>query len=88
MDLFRLSVVTGDGTVFDDQVEYVNIPTGFGSVGVLAGHAPMLCAVAKGIVRAKRGEELAVRIAVGEGVANVAENEATLLISDGKLLEE
>ena len=83
---FRLSVVTGDGTVFEGEVESVRIPTGFGSVGVLAHHAPMLCAVEKGVLLAKKdGEEL--RIALSAGVANVENNELTVLVSSGKVLE-
>lgn len=87
-ELFRLSVVTADATVFDGQVEYVNIPTPFGSVGVLARHAPMLCAVEKGILRftSEQGEER--KIELGDGVASVADNEATLLISNARILGE
>ena len=83
---FRLSVVTGDGTVFEDTVEYVNLPTGFGSLGVMAKHAPMLCAVEKGVVRCTKDGET-IRIRVGGGVASVENNEATLLVSDGERLE-
>ena len=84
---FRLSVVTGDGTVFDESVEYLNIPTGFGSVGVLAGHAAMLCAVAPGVLRCrKNGETL--RIRVGKGVANVEGTETTVLVSTAQAAEE
>ena len=87
MNLFRLSVVTGEATVFEGEVECVNIPTGFGSVGVLAHHAPMLCAVAKGVVRVTRPGEPVLRIAVSDGIANVADNEATILLSQAQLLE-
>lgn len=81
---FKLSVVTGDETVFEGQVSSVNLPTGFGSVGILRGHAPMLCAVSRGTLRALQdGESL--RILVGDGVASVAEGELTVLVSDGKL---
>ena len=85
-DSFRLSVVTGDGTVFVDTVEYVNLPTGFGSLGVMAKHAPMLCAIEKGVVRCTKDGET-IRIRVGGGVASVENNEATLLVSDGERLE-
>ncbi len=85
-DSFRLSVVTGDGTVFEDTVEYVNLPTGFGSLGVMAKHAPMLCAIEKGVVRCRKDGET-IRIRVGSGVASVENNEATLLVSDGERLE-
>ena len=83
---FRLSVVTGDGTVFEDAVDYVNVPTGFGSLGILANHAPMLCAVEKGVLRCKQAGETR-RIRVGAGVASVENNEVTLLVSDGEIME-
>ncbi len=83
---FRLSVVTAEGTVFDDTVEYANFPTGFGSVGILAHHAPMLCAVEKGVVRCTRDGET-IRIRVSGGVASVENNEATVLVSSGELAE-
>ena len=82
----RLCVATGEGTVFDDAVNYVNVPTGFGSIGILAHHAPLLCAVEKGVLRCKKeGETL--RIRVGAGVASVENNEVTVLVSDGELVE-
>ncbi|MBQ9686607.1 MAG: F0F1 ATP synthase subunit epsilon [Oscillospiraceae bacterium] len=83
---FRLSVVTGDGTVFDDSVDYLNIPTPFGSVGVLAGHASMLCAVEPGVLRCTRNGET-LRIRVGKGVANVEGRETTVLVAEGETLE-
>ncbi len=83
---FRLSVVTGDGTVFEGEVESVRVPTGFGSVGILAHHAPMLCAVEKGVLLASRGGER-LRIELSSGVANVEHNELTVLVSSGRVLE-
>ena len=86
-DKIQLSIVTPDGTAFEKRVSYVNIPTGFGSVGILANHAPMLCAVKKGMLlcRTENGEEK--RVFVGDGVANTAENEVTLLVSDAREME-
>ena len=86
--LFRLSIVTAEESVLDAQVSYVNLPTPFGSLGILARHAPMLCAVEKGIVRCKLEGGQSARILVGDGVASVADNELTLLVADGKILEE
>ena len=83
---FRLSVVTAEGTVFEDRVDYANLPTGFGSIGILANHAPMLCAVEKGVVRCTQ-EGKTLRIRVGAGVASVENNEVTLLVSDGEMTE-
>ena len=86
-DLFRLSVVTGEGTLFDESVEYVNLPTAFGSLGVMANHAPMLCAVEAGVIRCRwSGGEARVR--VSSGVASVENNELTVLVSSGQVLED
>ena len=87
-DRINLSVITSAGTVFDKTVSYVNIPTCFGSVGVLSGHAPMMCAVVKGIVRCSFGDGAAVKIAVGDGVADVAHNQVTLLVSRARVMTE
>ena len=83
---FRLSVVTAEGSVFEDEVESVSLPTPFGSLGILARHAPMLCAVEKGVVRCRK-DGGTLRIRIGGGVLSVGDNEATLLVSEGERLE-
>lgn len=85
-DNISLSVVTADGVAFEQKVSYVNIPTTFGSVGILTGHAPMLCAVSKGVLRCSYGDNIGVSVEISDGVANVAENEVTVLVSDAKLI--
>ena len=86
-DKISLSIVTADGVAFEKKVGYVNIPTSFGSVGILSGHAPMLCAVQKGVLRCTFGDNKeSISVQVSDGVANVAENEVTLLVSDAKMI--
>ena len=87
-DKIKLSIVSQEGTAFEQQVRYVNIPTPFGSVGILSGHAPMLCAVAEGILRCSFSEDGAARIRLGSGIANVENNEVTLLVSYAELITE
>lgn len=82
----HLCIVTQDSTVFERDVSYVNIPAAFGSLGVLRGHAPMVCAVTRGVVRCTFDENGAARIEVGSGVAEVSDNELTILVSDAKVL--
>lgn len=80
-DSIRLSISTADGGGFDKQVSYVNLPTPDGSLGILRGHAPMLCAVGQGSVRyTADGQTGSVR--VGPGVATVADNEVLLLVKE------
>ena len=85
-DTIRLSVVTAEGTVFEDEVSYVNLPTDFGSLGILPRHAPMLCAVGKGVLRCTRGPDT-LRIRIGGGVASVDGHELTVLITEGEVME-
>lgn len=83
-NMIHLSVVTADGVALDTQVSYVNIPTGSGSVGVLHGHAPMLCAVSAGKVRYTTADGGSGEVEVGDGVANAGGSEVTLLVSETK----
>ena len=86
-DLFRLCIVTGDATVLDTKVQSAKLPMDFGSLGILAHHAPMLCAVSKGILRCTLEDGSTVRVRVSSGVANVIDNELTLLCSDAEVVE-
>jgi len=86
-DKIMLSVATAEQTVFEHKVNYVNLPTGFGSLGVIKGHAPMLCAVSSGTIKCRFGENTVVRIKIDEGVANIGNNEVTVLVKHGEVLE-
>ena len=80
-DRIKLSVVTAEGESHEKMVNYVSIPTEFGSVGFLSGHAPMLCAVKSGILKYRVGEDKVFCLSVSDGIANVADNEVTVLVS-------
>ena len=76
---FHLCVRTPEGVVFDGQAEYCNLPTFGGSVGVLADHAPMLCAVRKGEMRIQTEEGTEKAISLSDGAACVRDNSVTVL---------
>lgn len=86
-DRIHLTVATADGTVLDCMTNYVNIPTSFGSLGILRGHAPMLCAVAEGVLKCRIGEDSGVRVCVGEGIADVGGEQVTVLVSFARTME-
>ena len=79
----QLSVSTAYGDGFESYVDYVRLPTAFGSLGILKGHCDMLCAVSSGIVSYSAQGEKGM-LEVGEGVATVADNRVTLLVSSIK----
>ncbi len=87
MDGIKLHVLTADGPVLERTVESVNLPTGFGSIGVLKGHADMLCNLEPGVLRL-RCEEGTLRLLIGAGIASVEKNEVNILVSSGEILEE
>ena len=77
----KLSIATAGGDSFERQVSYVNLPTEFGSLGILRGHAPMLCAVGPGKVRYTEAGNEQGSVTIGSGVATVADNEVLVLVS-------
>ena len=82
-----MSVLTSEGTVFLDRVSSANLPTDFGSLGVLRGHAPMLCAVSRGVVRCTKISGGQARIQIGDGIASVEDDHLTLLVSTAEVLK-
>ena len=79
-----LKIVTPSGPVLERDVNYVNLPTPAGSVGILFNHAPMLCAVGAGRLKC-RFEEGELVIAVSGGVASVENNEITVLAETAEI---
>jgi F-type H+-transporting ATPase subunit epsilon len=76
---FHLSVLTPEKTVFDGEVEYVEVPGSDGYLGVLAHHAALVTALAPGTltVRQVGGSEL--KLGVTGGFFEVSNNNATVL---------
>lgn len=87
-DKIHLSVVSASGVILDRMVNYVHIPVESGSVGVLAGHMPMLCAVRTGIARCTFGQNETVCFSVNDGVVRVADNEVAFLVSGAAIVGE
>ena len=82
---FHLCIMTAEGTPVDEAAEYCQLPTAGGSVGILADHAPMLCAITDGVARFRMedGEEKKLKLA--GGVAKVGGNRVTILSDRAQL---
>jgi F-type H+-transporting ATPase subunit epsilon len=79
---FELSILTPEKSVFEGQVEYVQVPGTEGYLGVLAHHAALVTALMPGTLTVRRaggGEE---RWQVTGGFFEVSNNQATVL-ADG-----
>jgi len=81
---FPVEVLTPEGKVFDEEVEMVSTRTSSGSVGILAGHEPMLATLEPTELRLYRSEGEVVRFKQGEGYLQFAENRALVLVQEAE----
>jgi F-type H+-transporting ATPase subunit epsilon len=78
---FQLSILTPEKTVFEGQVEYLEVPGSEGYLGVLAHHAALVTALAAGKLTMRRGGKDET-LGVTGGFFEVSNNRATVL-ADG-----
>jgi F-type H+-transporting ATPase subunit epsilon len=79
---FPAEVLTPEGEVFSEQVEMVSTRTALGSIGILAGHEPVLALLEPTELRLYRAEGDVVRFAQAEGYLQFAENRALVLVEE------
>ena len=79
---FRVEVLTPEGKVFDDEVEQLSTKTTAGSIGILAGHEPVLAMLDPTELRLYREENDIERFAQAEGYMQVAEGGVLLLVEE------
>jgi len=75
---FKIEIVTPEKLVFSEEAESLVVPAERGYLGVLAGHAPLLCSLLPGeiTIRGDRGE---LHFATSGGFMEVTPQKASLL---------
>jgi F-type H+-transporting ATPase subunit epsilon len=76
---FQLSILTPERAVFEGQVEYVEVPGSEGYLGVLANHAALITALARGTLTIRKPGGAEEKIEVEGGFFEVGHNKATVL---------
>ena len=76
---FQLSVLTPEKTVFEGEVEYVEVPGAAGYFGVLAHHAPLVASLAHGTLTIRKLGGSEEKVQVSGGFFEVSNNRATVL---------
>jgi F-type H+-transporting ATPase subunit epsilon len=76
---FKLSILTPERTVFEGPVEYVQVPGTEGYLGVLANHAPLVTALAEGLMTVRKSGGAEEQWKVAGGFFEVSHNQATVL---------
>jgi len=77
--VFKLSILTPEKTVFEGNVSYVEAPGTEGYLGVLAHHAALVTALAKGTLTVREAGGAESRWQVAGGFFEVSNNTATVL---------
>jgi F-type H+-transporting ATPase subunit epsilon len=76
---FQLSILTPERSVFEGEVEYVEVPGIEGYLGVLAHHAALVTALSSGTLTLRRSGGETETHAVAGGFFEVSNNRATVL---------
>ncbi|HEY2768700.1 MAG TPA: ATP synthase F1 subunit epsilon [Solirubrobacteraceae bacterium] len=79
---FPVEVLTPEGEVFSEEVEMISTRTTVGSIGILAGHEPVLAMLEPTELRLYRSESDVVRFAQAEGYLQFAENRTLVLVEE------
>jgi F-type H+-transporting ATPase subunit epsilon len=79
---FPAEVLTPEGEVFNEEIEMLSTVTTVGSIGILAGHQPILATLEPTELRLYRSESEIVRFAQAEGYLQFAENRALVLVQE------
>ena len=88
MNTFDLEILTPERTIFHAAVRAVTVPAEDGRLGVLAGHAPLLCVLQAGEVDITAEDGAAELIVVTGGFLEVEENRARILADGGERAED
>ena len=76
---FTLSVLTPERSVFEGEVEFIEVPGSEGYLGVLANHAALVTSLKQGTLTVRAAGGAVERFAVSGGFFEVSHNVATVL---------
>jgi F-type H+-transporting ATPase subunit epsilon len=79
---FPVEVLTPEGEVFAEEVEQISTRTAVGSIGLLAGHQPLLAMLDPTELRLYRSESDIVRFAQAEGYLQVTADRVLVLVEE------
>jgi F-type H+-transporting ATPase subunit epsilon len=79
---FPCEVLTPDGEAFNGEVTQISTRTSIGSIGVLAGHVPLLAMLDPTELRLYKSESDIERYAQGEGFLQVTHDSQVLVLVD------
>ncbi|GIW21514.1 MAG: ATP synthase epsilon chain [Candidatus Sericytochromatia bacterium] len=87
MSKLTLEVVTPEGIVFSDKVDFVSAETNVGEVGILPNHIPLFASLKMSVLSYKKDNNLDF-ITVMEGFLDVNNNKVTILTEIAEMAKD
>ena len=84
---FALRIVSPDGDVLNEDVEFVVLPGAAGELGILPNHAPLIAGLDVGVLRYTLNG-VNNRVAIAGGFVEVIDNSAIVLADTAELSED
>ncbi|WP_395141617.1 ATP synthase F1 subunit epsilon [Armatimonas sp.] len=85
---FNLNIVTPEKTVLSGDVTSVQVPSVEGSLGILAGHAPLLAELGVGECVVRLADGTTRQLVVAGGVLDVAKTKVSVLANTAEFDDE
>ena len=86
--MFKLSIVSPERVLYEQEVNSIIVPGTDGYLGVLSHHAPLITSLKPGKITITESENKQLTAAVSGGFLEVSDNIATILADSVELLEE
>ncbi|NCO04624.1 MAG: ATP synthase F1 subunit epsilon [Candidatus Magasanikbacteria bacterium] len=80
--MIDFKIVTPEGTIYEDQIEKVTIPTQAGEITVYEDHVPLVSILKPGELNIHKEKDAVVNLAVSSGIIEVRENSQVYIIAD------
>jgi len=80
MDTIKLSIVTPNGEIFNNEVKSVTLPGKEGEFGVLPNHASLVSSLMVGVIEIEKKNAAREAVAINWGHVKVSENSVDILV--------
>jgi F-type H+-transporting ATPase subunit epsilon len=86
--MFKLSIVSPERTLYEDNVESLIVPGGDGYLGILSHHAPLISTLKVGEITFRDTDKKEIVMATSGGFIEVSDNVASILVDTAEFLDE
>ncbi len=86
--MFRLSVVTPERIVYEEDVVSIIAPGDVGYLGIMSNHAPIITSMKPGKLSVKDGSGNEIKIAVSGGFMENSSNTCTILADSAEFADD